>query len=302
MAGIHAPNYTQIPNIIFDYWMNVLTPGEFKVLLCICRKTFGWNKASDQISAKQIVEMTGLSKHGIKKTLEKLIEHGLVNKFKSKTDWGDDAPNEYSINVEAEKIPPPTQLSYPPVGNSVAHPVGNSVAPQKKDTTKETIQKKTSKDKKDAFANASALARFFYDEMKKRNPVVPIPKKWSEWNKPFSDLIKAGASEEKIKKMIIWSLDHEEFWKGKITKPKNLYNSFNTIEKQMLQPEKANDSLYADKIIKRYCDERIDIIKNENYIEIFDKKINSSKIIEFGKGFQSKVNDFMYKAFGIKCC
>ena len=96
---IMAPNYTQIPNILFDYWMNVLTPAEFKVLMCIARKTFGWHKSKDKISLKQIELSTGLSKKGITQNLQALEAHGLITKVKSKTSDGDDAPNQYEINV-----------------------------------------------------------------------------------------------------------------------------------------------------------------------------------------------------------
>src|SRR3990167_5290590 len=97
--GICQPNSAQIPNVIFDHWMKVLTPAEFKVLMCICRKTFGWNKSRDLISIRQIEILTGLARSSVINGLKTLEEHGLVIKHKSKTEWGDDAPNEFEINV-----------------------------------------------------------------------------------------------------------------------------------------------------------------------------------------------------------
>jgi len=79
--------------------MAILSPAEFKVLLCICRKTFGWSKESDLISLRQIENITSLHKSSIIKSIDALIQHGLVDKIKSKTADGDDAPNRYSINV-----------------------------------------------------------------------------------------------------------------------------------------------------------------------------------------------------------
>jgi hypothetical protein len=36
--------------ILFDYWMPRLTDGQFKVLMAIARKTYGWHKKKDAIS------------------------------------------------------------------------------------------------------------------------------------------------------------------------------------------------------------------------------------------------------------
>jgi phage replication O-like protein O len=146
---IEAPNYTQIPNVIFDYWMTRLTPAEFKVLLCICRKIFGWHKYKDLISLRQIEQMTGLAKSSIVKNIETLIELGLINKIKSKDEFdGSDAPNQYEINViekpeiSQENIGGSTLSGHPPV-LSVDTPRVHSVDTQKKDLTKENIQNNT---------------------------------------------------------------------------------------------------------------------------------------------------------------
>ena len=100
---ITEPNYTQIPNVIFDYWMNVLTPAEFKVLMCICRKTFGWHKRRDKVSLTQIMKSTGLSRGGIIKNVQCLVDHGLIGKIQSKTEDGDDAPNLFEVIIHSNK-------------------------------------------------------------------------------------------------------------------------------------------------------------------------------------------------------
>jgi len=141
MTNPYVPNTASIPNILFDYWMNRLTPAEFKVLMCIARKTYGWGKAHDLISIKQIENMTGLHRSGIIKNIEKLVELGLVNKIKSKTSDGDDAPNRFEINVYCvEGGSLHTRL---PVVDSVDPGVVDSVDPQNTLYTKPTIQKNT---------------------------------------------------------------------------------------------------------------------------------------------------------------
>lgn len=104
MNNNYVPNITSIPNILFDYWMNVLSPAEFKVLMCISRKTYGWGKTSDSISVSQLEKMTGLSGRGIIKNIQVLMDYGLVTKIESQTADGDAAPNQYEINISCEKM------------------------------------------------------------------------------------------------------------------------------------------------------------------------------------------------------
>ena len=85
---IYESNYTSIPNIIFDYWMPKLTPGEFNILMCICRKTFGANKKESKISIKEIQKVTGLSKSGIIKMVAHLVDLRLVKKIVLCTGFG----------------------------------------------------------------------------------------------------------------------------------------------------------------------------------------------------------------------
>ena len=81
--------------------MAKLGPAEFKVLMAIARKTYGWNKNKDRISLRQLTDLTGLHKSNVIKATERLIEFGLVLKFRSKGEYGD-LPNEYEINVDIE--------------------------------------------------------------------------------------------------------------------------------------------------------------------------------------------------------
>lgn len=133
--NLYIPNTSAIPNILFDYWMFKLSPAEFKVLMCIARKTYGWHKNNDQISIRQIEKMTGLHRSGIIKNIDSLTTLGLLNKIKSKTSDGDDAPNRYEVNVYC--VEGGSLQNRLGVGESVDPPVVYSVDPQKKDLTKE---------------------------------------------------------------------------------------------------------------------------------------------------------------------
>ena len=52
--GFQFPTTTSVPDEVFDVLMPQLSGAELKVLLYICRTTFGFKKASDSISLSQI--------------------------------------------------------------------------------------------------------------------------------------------------------------------------------------------------------------------------------------------------------
>jgi phage replication O-like protein O len=153
--AIVAPNYTQVPNVIFDYWMPVISSGAFKVLICMCRKIFGWHKSSDSISKNQLMKVTGLSKNSIQTALEELERHGLILKIQRKNEYGHQ-PNTYALNVDK----PQDRFYQDPnlpgdwknfkgggsrndlgVGQVLTEEVGQILTPQKKDYTKERVTK-----------------------------------------------------------------------------------------------------------------------------------------------------------------
>jgi len=152
MTEIPAMNYTGVPNVVFDYWMPLLKPGAFKVLLCICRKTFGWHKTSDLISKNQLIACTGMTKNTVQSAIEELEEHGLLIKQQYQNEYGHQ-PNGYALNVtkpEDDIYSEPTQnlgggrskidLG---VGQKLTQGVGQKLTPQKKDLTKEKEKKDT---------------------------------------------------------------------------------------------------------------------------------------------------------------
>lgn len=71
-------NSTQIPNYILDEMMPLLTDTEFKVLMIVCRQTYGWHKEADRISYSQLKEKTGASNGSIANALRSLREQGLI--------------------------------------------------------------------------------------------------------------------------------------------------------------------------------------------------------------------------------
>lgn len=251
--SIPAPNFTQVPNIIFDHWMKILTPGEFKVLLCICRKTFGWSKKKDRISLRQISEFTGLGRQSLPKMLNRLCDLGLLKKHKQKTEWGDDAPNEYEINVVDKAPKNPAQT-----GDSQNPGVGFSEYPQNKDRQnkeKESKPKKAPKRPPDpnlkkhsesqskiapcrkskissSSAKAADFSSFFNQELNKRYPDRKQPnlKKWEEAVEKTHRI--DNRSYQDMYAVLRWALDHD-FWKKNILSPEKFRKQYDTLKAQM---------------------------------------------------------------------
>src|SRR5258708_38372413 len=82
--GFRFPNTTPVPDELFDELLADLSGAELKVLLYICRRTFGFKKESDTISLTQIAngivtregkvldKGTGLSKRHVQRALKRL--------------------------------------------------------------------------------------------------------------------------------------------------------------------------------------------------------------------------------------
>ena len=135
------PNTTQVPDIIIDRWMSKLSGAEFKVLLYITRRTYGFQKEGDTISLKQIVSGitrrdgtqldhgTGLNKDTVCKALNSLEERGFIRRQRREDETGD-LPNFYSLNIDLEIQPEAvSEKTTGPLLKSNVNPVGKNDTP-----------------------------------------------------------------------------------------------------------------------------------------------------------------------------
>jgi phage replication O-like protein O len=159
--GFQFPNTTQIPNEVFDTLMPQLSGGELKVLLYICRRTFGFRKDSDRISLAQISRGittktgrvldhgTGLCKRHVINALKQLEKKNIIIITRTVDETGLNAVNTYSLNIrdiESEvgtKSPQGVvQSSSLQVVNTPSPGVVNCNAPTKQREQKKEEQKK----------------------------------------------------------------------------------------------------------------------------------------------------------------
>src|SRR5262249_52982608 len=114
MARVLIPNSTQIPDVILDHWMSELSGAEFKVLLYVARRTYGFGKESDNISINQMAEGikrrdgsnldhgTGLSRSGVKSACNSLIQRGLLVRVNNRSEHGRECEEStYRLNLYA---------------------------------------------------------------------------------------------------------------------------------------------------------------------------------------------------------
>lgn len=104
------PNSTQIPNVLLDHVMPLLTADHERIIRYVCRRTFGFGKKSDGIGLMQFVRGikkrdgiqldrgAGVAYSTARGVIEDLEAAGIIQKTSSKTG----APNRYSINLELD--------------------------------------------------------------------------------------------------------------------------------------------------------------------------------------------------------
>jgi phage replication O-like protein O len=108
--GFQFPTTTPVPDEVFDVLMPQLTGAELKVLLYICRRTYGFKKESDSISLQQISSGittkdgrvldggTGLCKASVATAVSSLEEKGIIVRSKRQSIERGCEPTTYSLN------------------------------------------------------------------------------------------------------------------------------------------------------------------------------------------------------------
>ena len=113
------PNSFQTPNFFVDECMALLTGNEFKCLIFVARKTFGWQKTSDRIAKAQIMAATGLGHETVDNAMAALVIFGLVlrisenNLQNAGTEWAlqtDENKVHFDLMLERRQIQEKTNL------------------------------------------------------------------------------------------------------------------------------------------------------------------------------------------------
>lgn len=110
--GVMSPNTTQVPDEFIDHLMPLLTGAEFKVLVYIVRRTFGFKKEADTISIDQMVNGirkkngeqldygTGLSRPTVVEAIRSLTRKNIILTEHRKSSRGGDLATTYRLNIK----------------------------------------------------------------------------------------------------------------------------------------------------------------------------------------------------------
>jgi len=176
--GFQSPNYTMVPDELFDDLMVDLSGAELKVLLYIIRRTFGFKKDSDNISLSQMLNGietreghnldrgTGLSKKTLLEALRSLEEKNIITTQRRQSPEKGNEPTAYRLNLLASppgvKTSPPLGEkvhqgglggeSRPPLGEKLHQGDGDETTPRargKNSPTQETVIQKTEEQERD---------------------------------------------------------------------------------------------------------------------------------------------------------
>jgi Bacteriophage replication protein O len=112
--GFGAPQYTSVPDVLFDTLLAELENAELRVLLYIIRRTFGFKKDSDDIAISQMVDGiikrdgtvldrgTGLSRPTVKRALRGLVAKGIIVSARNQSANGGNDANTYALRYKNE--------------------------------------------------------------------------------------------------------------------------------------------------------------------------------------------------------
>lgn len=197
--------YTQIPNEILEKLARMpLSPSQWRVLLCIIRKPYGWHKKVDYIANFQIVEATGLCKAVVSRCLRGLNDMQIITRKgkligfqKDWEQWGKLAESSTSKKLAI----PSTELaeSSTELTKSATKVSSCAVTQKKKETiTKETTQKKGGPSPQGLGAQTPA-SKYLFEQTSRKRWSNLVQKK--EFEKAESEV-----GEARMKEAIDWAL------------------------------------------------------------------------------------------------
>lgn len=152
MTGFESPNYTMIPNDLFDVEMSKMGYAELKVVLAICRQTFGYHKMEKHISLTTLEEMTGLSRVSILQGALEAEKNGYIQK-----------KNTGRVTLWMVKLLNQSNDRWVKLLNRNGK---GSIPPSIKESIKET-------------QNETYQEEFFELKIKEKKPVTPLEQTWN---------------------------------------------------------------------------------------------------------------------------
>ena len=149
MASPQLENgYTRLANEILEALSTVQMSGtEWQFVMCLFRKTYGFNKKEDWITGSQIVLMTGLKKERVSEAKKRLLERKIVTEKRNNISFQKD----YEQWVELRK----SVTGVTEKRNKVLRKSVNTI--DNKDTITKDTSEETSHDNKNPMTNENLI-------------------------------------------------------------------------------------------------------------------------------------------------
>jgi DNA-binding transcriptional ArsR family regulator len=145
-SGFSSPNYTQVPDELFDQLMPDLSDPELRVVLYIIRRTFGFKRDQDNISLSQMVSGittsdgrvldrgTGLSKATVARSLKSLRQKGIIKATRNRSAEKGNEPTTYRLRFQGEAADGEEKSEAEAPENTLVSPVRQGGLSQQRDT------------------------------------------------------------------------------------------------------------------------------------------------------------------------
>ena len=155
-VGFTIPNYTLVPDEVFDFLLSKLSGSELKTILYIIRLTFGYSKKSENISLKRMLKGymnregnivdrgVGVAKKTLIKTIKSLSKKKVIIREKRFSKEKGDEPTNYRLNLKfdpwSKKLPLRGGKNIPSVEEMITPPVVEIIPPHIKNIHIKNIQ------------------------------------------------------------------------------------------------------------------------------------------------------------------
>jgi phage replication O-like protein O len=201
--------------------------SEFRVILSVLRKTWGWHKKKDRISLTQMKKATELPRRSVRRTRDGLIEQNVLIKNPDGVKIAHRSINFYMFNKDYETW----RLRV-----KSAHGVKNA---------QRTMRKNAHHKRKERHLNLSSdffsLVDLLSEKMLENDRKAKVPKtevQRSNWASSFRLLIeKDGREIEEVKKVLIWC-QQDSFWKPNILSASKFRERYAQLKLKMEEVQK----------------------------------------------------------------
>ena len=161
MPGFESPNYTQVPNDLFDR-LKEFEKADLKVLMVVIRNTFGYHRDRAKITTREMATLAGLSVASVQPAAEKLEKMGLIEQIKDGTHttvWRAVVADDSMIGTKKKKRDST-------IGTSVIQPLVQT------DSTTGTLQSSLKKDKEKETKLEGEVFKLYEQNIGNMTPII----------------------------------------------------------------------------------------------------------------------------------